>query len=81
MSSYVAEMVKIIKKSGLDYQLGPMGTTVEGEPELVFDLIKTLHLAMRRHSHRITTSVKIDDDVRRPTGRLQGKVKAVEEKL
>jgi len=81
MSPYVAEMVKIIKASGLDFELGAMGTTVEGEPELVFDLIKTLHMAMRRHSHRITTSVKIDDDVRRPSGRLQGKVKAVEAQL
>jgi len=81
MSPYVAESIHIIQTSGLDYQLGAMGTTVEGDPEAVFELIKALHLNMRRHSMRISTSVKIDDDVRRPSGRLQGKIKSVEEKL
>ena len=81
MSGDVAEVIKLIKSSGLDYQLGAMGTTVEGDPEAVFDLIKKLHMNMREHSQRISTSVKIDDDVRRPTGRLTGKVKAVEDRL
>jgi len=81
MSSYVAEMVKLIEQSGLSYRLGAMGTTVEGEPEEVFELIKQLHMQMRLHSQRISTAVKIDDDVRRPRGRLEGKVHSVEDKL
>ncbi len=81
MSPYVAESLQLIKNSGLDYQLGPMGTVIEGEPEAVFDLVKSLHLNMRKHSLRISTTIKIDDDVRRPTGRMIGKVVAVEEKI
>ena len=81
LSPDVAETVRLIKSSGLHYQLGAMGTTVEGDPDEVFELIKRLHMNMRRHSHRIATSINIDDDIRRPTGRLQGKIKAVEEKL
>ena len=81
MSPDVAEMLKLIKASGLDYRLGPMGTTIEGDPEEVFALIKLLHMTMRTHSQRISTNVKIDDDLRRPSGRLQGKIRAVEEKL
>lgn len=81
LSPDVAEVVRLIKSSGLDYQLGAMGTTVEGEPDEVFALIKRLHMNMRQHSQRIATSINIDDDVRRPRGRLQGKVRAVEEKL
>lgn len=81
LSPDVAEAVRLIKSSGLDYQVGAMGTTVEGEPDEVFELIKRLHMTMRQHSQRIATSINIDDDTRRPNGRLQGKVRAVEEKL
>lgn len=81
MSPYVAESLKLIKRSGLAYQLGPMGTTIEGDPEEVFDLLKRLHMNMREQSMRVSTSIKIDDDVRRPAGRLEGKIKSVEEQL
>lgn len=81
MSPYVAELIRMIKTSGLSYQLGSMGTVIEGDPEEVFDLIKRLHLNMREQSLRVATSIKIDDDVRRPSGRLQGKVQAVEAML
>ncbi|OGQ57539.1 MAG: hypothetical protein A3I75_05115 [Deltaproteobacteria bacterium RIFCSPLOWO2_02_FULL_50_16] len=81
MSLYVAKSLEIIQLSGLSYQLGPMGTTVEGEPEAVFELIKKVHIHMRQYSKRISTMVKVDDDVTRPSGRLQGKVASVKEKL
>ena len=81
MSTYVAESLRLIKSSGLGYQLGSMGTTIEGDPDEVFALIKRLHMSMREHSFRVSTSIKIDDDVRRPAGRLEGKIKAVEEQI
>lgn len=81
MSPYVVQSIRIIKESGLPYHFGPMGTTIEGEPEAIFELIKKLHMNMRQSSKRVSTLVKIDDDVRRPSGRLEGKVKSVEEKL
>ena len=40
VSKYVVESIKIIQKSGLDYKVGPMGTTIEGEITRVFNVIK-----------------------------------------
>jgi len=80
LSKYVAKSLELIEKSGLDYVIGPMGTTVEGEPEEVFDLIKRCHIQMREFSVRVGTSIKIDDHVGR-TGRLTGKVKSVEKAI
>jgi len=73
-------MLRMVKASGLDYQLTAMGTLVEGEPDAVFDLIRACHLAMRKESERVSTKVWIDDQVGR-TGRIRDKVTAVEEKL
>jgi len=60
-SKYVAGSIELIRRSGLDYLLTPMGTIIEGEAEEVFDLIKKVHLSMVEHSDRVSTSVKIDD--------------------
>jgi uncharacterized protein (TIGR00106 family) len=80
LSEYVAKSLALIEASGLDYMFGPMGTTVEGEPEEVFELIKQCHMQMREGAGRVGTSIKIDDHVGR-TGRLKGKVDSVEKKL
>lgn len=81
MSPDVAEMVKIVQKSGLDYEMGPMGTSIEGDPEVVMEVMKEMHMAMRRKSRRVSTLIKIDDQVDRPLGRLKGKVESVKQKL
>lgn len=80
LSQYVAKSLELIEKSGLDYKIGPMGTTVEGEPEEVFDLIKRCHMQMREVSSRVGTSIKIDDHVGRK-GRLSGKIESVEKQV
>lgn len=81
MSSYIADAVRLLKESGLSYEVGPMGTTIEGEPEQVFEMMKRMHLEIRKKSNRVSTLIKIDDQVNRPTGRMREKVKAVEEKI
>ncbi len=80
LSEYIAKTINIIKKSGLQYELHAMGTIVEGDAEEVFDLIKKCHLNMTRFSDRVYTSINIDDR-KRATGRLEGKVASVENKL
>jgi uncharacterized protein (TIGR00106 family) len=80
MSELVAQSLDLIDKSGLPYKLGPMGTTVEGDWDEVMDLIKRCHMQMRAQSARVSTSIKIDDHVG-ATGRLAGKVAAVEMRL
>jgi uncharacterized protein (TIGR00106 family) len=81
MSSYIADAVRLLKESGLFYEVGPMGTTIEGEPEQVFEIMKRMHLEIRKKSKRVSTLIKIDDQVNRPTGRMREKVKAVEDKI
>jgi uncharacterized protein (TIGR00106 family) len=61
VSKYVAECLKIIDNSGLDYKINPMGTVVEGEFDEVMTLIAECHRAVRRRCKRVSTIIKIDD--------------------
>lgn len=81
MSPLIAEAIRILRASGLTYELGPMGTTIEGEPEEVFDIMKKMHLAIRKQSKRVSTLIKIDDYIDRPKRQMRAKVLAIEEKV
>jgi uncharacterized protein (TIGR00106 family) len=80
LSRYVAESMKIIEDSGLDFEVHALGTLVEGPAEKVWDVIRTCHENMANHSDRVVTSVKIDDR-KGATERIKGKVRSVEEQL
>ncbi len=80
LSGQVAEIISLIDESGLDYRMGAMETTVEGEFEEVMDLIARCHHLMRRLSPRVLTSIKIDDFGEK-SGRLDGKIADVEKVL
>jgi len=80
ISNLIAELVLIIEDSGLPYVLGPMQTTIEGEPEQVLDLIMKCHRHARKSSARVLTHITIDDR-QGSTGRIEGKIKDVEEVL
>ncbi len=61
LSPYIAECKKIIESKGLDYELGPNGTAIEGEWEKVFDCVKACHEVV--HSlgvNRIYSTLKIN---------------------
>ena len=58
---YVALCQKIIEKSGLDYELGPNGTAIEGEWENVFDCIRECHEVVHNSGVvRIYTTLKVN---------------------
>jgi uncharacterized protein (TIGR00106 family) len=76
----VADVLKIIKDSGLAYKLGAMSTTIEGDPEKVMSLIMKCHNHMRTKAKRVLTSITIDDR-EGATDRLEGKVEDVEKAL
>lgn len=80
LSTYVAESVKIIEESGLDYEIHALGTLVEGPSDAIFDLMKRLHANMVRHSDRVMMTVKIDDR-KGVQGAIRQKVKSVTDKL
>jgi len=80
LSKYVAEIIDLIDKTGLNYRLGAMGTTVEGDFDEVFDLIKVCHLKMREFSRRVITHIAIDDR-EGAVNRLEEKPRSIEKRL
>lgn len=76
----IAAILKIVDESGLPYELGPMHTTIEGEPDQVMDVIMRCHRKMTELAPRVLTNIAIDDR-KGASGRLQGKVRDVEEIL
>lgn len=80
LSAYVARCERIVRESGLPHMLTPMGTVVEGEWDEVLAVIRACHTAVRADCRRVSTLIKIDDR-ESPPGRLEQKVRSVEEKL
>jgi len=80
LSEAVAPVIGLIDESGLEYDFGPMGTTVEGEWDEVMGLIKKCRDKILESYGRVYVVMKIDDRKGR-SGRIRGKVKSVEEKL
>jgi len=80
MSPWVARILDIIDKSGLPYQLTPMGTIIEGEWDEVMAVVTACFEAMQTDCDRIGTHIKID--YRAGSGsRMKSKIDAVEKKL
>lgn len=80
VSEYVAKSIDIIDKSGIPYKLGPMGTCLEGEWDEVFGIIKKCFEKMASDCNRISIYIKVDYR-KGKSGRLESKIKSVEEKL
>lgn len=80
LSKYVAQSLEIIDKSGLPYRLNPMGTVLEGSFDDVIKVVKDCFEKMSTDCNRISTSIKIDYR-KGKSGRLESKIKSVEEKL
>ena len=80
VSSYVSRSLDIIDKSGLEYQISPMGTVVEGSWEEVIKVMTDCFEKMSSDCSRITVSAKFDFR-KGKTGRIAGKIKSVENKL
>jgi len=81
VSQYVAGAVAILQRSGLRYQLSPMGTVIEGELRDIMEVILQMHESpFAKAVRRVYTVIKIDD--RRDTAAsMEHKVKSVEQKL
>ncbi len=80
LSEYVAECLRIVKESGLEYRLCPMGTVIEGEFDEVMSLVGSCHKRVAEMSPRVITSIKIDDR-RGVKGAIDSKTRSVEAKL
>ena len=80
LSPYVARSLEIVHRSGVPYRFNPMGTVLEGEWDQVFGVVKACFDRMREDCNRISISIKVDYRKGR-AGRLESKIRSVEEKL
>jgi uncharacterized protein YqgV (UPF0045/DUF77 family) len=76
----VAEAVRIVRESGLPNHTDSMFTTIEGEWDEVFDVVKRATEAVGRYGSRVSLVIKADI---RPgyTGELSGKLDRLEQAL
>ena len=61
ISSDIADLVKIIDTSGLDYRLTAAGTIIEGSWDQLVDVARKCHVEMRKKTERVITFMKMDD--------------------
>ncbi len=81
LSAYVAKVHGVLRESGLKYQLTPMGTIIEGPVDEIFAVTRRMHEVLFAEGvKRVVTSLRIDDR-RDKELTMEGKVRAVEEKM
>ncbi len=80
VGAYVSRSLDIIDKSGVSYQLNPMGTVLEGEWDEVMSVVRDCYLRMSQDCERISVAIKVDARSGQ-TGRIAGKVASVEKHL
>jgi uncharacterized protein (TIGR00106 family) len=80
LSAHVARALKIIRDSGLPYEIGPMGTSLEGEWDEVMGVVNNCFQGLKKDCDRVYVALKMDYR-KGPSGRIESKVKSVQEKL
>ena len=79
-SAYVSRIIDIIDKSGVTYQLTPMGTILEGEWPEVMAVVTACFEALKADCPRISTQLKVDYRAGSES-RMKTKIAAVENHL
>ena len=80
-STPVSKVIDFIKNSGVSYQFGPMGTTIETAtmPEAL-DIINKAYEVLEKDHERIYTTITIDAR-KGEVGRMKAKIASVENKI
>lgn len=65
MSEDIASITQVLDQAGVRYQVGAMGTTIEGEWHDVMEAIHACHKTLRAAHQRVLTTITIDDDATR----------------
>jgi len=76
----VADAIRVVRDSGLPHRVDAMFTTIEGEWDEVFDVVRRATDAVAKHGSRVQLVLKADI---RPgfTGELDGKIERLEHVL
>ena len=80
-SKYVSEVIKMIRDSGLKYQLTPMGTIVETDTmNEALQMLEKSYAVLEPFSNRVYLSANFD--IRKNSNnRLEAKIKSIEAKI
>jgi uncharacterized protein (TIGR00106 family) len=70
------EVTEVLEKMKISYQVGPMGTSIQGEWNNVMSAVQACHEAVRASHRRVLTSITIDDDPTRPQSLEEAVIKA-----
>lgn len=60
VSPYVSKVIDFIDKSGITYQLTPMGTIIEGHFDEVMHVVQSCYKVLEADCDRIYCSLKFD---------------------
>jgi uncharacterized protein (TIGR00106 family) len=74
----IAQVVDMIDKSGLPYQLTATSTIIEGEWDRVMPVVKQCLDNVRRTAPRVVATLKVDDE-QGASGQLEANVRDIEE--
>jgi uncharacterized protein (TIGR00106 family) len=80
LSAHVARVLDVVDKSGVAYQLTPMGTILEGDWDRVMGVVTACFRALEADCPRIGLNLKVDYRAG-PESRLRSKIAKVEERL
>lgn len=81
LSKHVADVVRVVKESGLQYELTAMGTIISGDLDEIWKVLRKMHEAcFQGEVTRVSTQVKIDDR-RDHAASPEQKIRSVMEKL
>ena len=80
VGEYVARLVEIVHASGLPYKLGAMGTTIEGDADAVFGVVKRCLADLQRDTKRVAAFMKLDWRAGRENA-LEGKLASVSKRI
>ncbi|MEY2687964.1 MAG: hypothetical protein RL375_2162 [Pseudomonadota bacterium] len=80
VSEYVARILDVIDRSGVPYQLTPMGTILEGDWDEVMGVVSACFKTLESDCTRIGVTLKVDYRAGLAS-RLKSKTAKVEERL
>lgn len=80
-SSNVSKAVELIKSKGLNYQVTPTATVIEGNIDQLMEIAKEIHQnELTNGTKRVVTNICIDDRIDKPLS-LQQQVDIVQQHM
>jgi len=62
VGEYIADVVRVLEKSGADFEVTAMGTIVQAEVDDILDLARRMHeVPFAKGVLRVVTNIRIDD--------------------